>query len=256
MEGMLKQLIGRQQLQQVRTQLSNLTLASQLLEGELPEHAGQDALATINRSICVLLRMVQQCETARTLIDEDEVRLHIGNIDFARWLSEFGNKIGGILAQSKMKFNFVPPKPFFGVADQTLLQCMLVELISNAAQAGTEVSLSVCPTPKGVRFTVSDNGTGMNAEAIRQAFYPEECDCGGFGLALVRKIVSLHGGQIIPASVLGSGLRVDIVIPLRDHIPVWQLAQPQQRPVEGGFDPVLVGMSTALDKTPFYPDHL
>jgi signal transduction histidine kinase/ActR/RegA family two-component response regulator len=116
--------------------------------------------------------------------------------------------------------------------DDSRLVQVLTNLLSNAARFGstaTSVSLRADPatgTGTGTAtLSVRDNGIGMDAGLLSRVFEPfyqapqqmaRRTGGLGLGLAIVRKIVELHGGSVSAASDgAGRGSRFDVVLPLR-----------------------------------------
>jgi signal transduction histidine kinase len=69
-----------------------------------------------------------------------------------------------------------------------------------------------------IKFTISDNGCGMDPETLKKIFDPyfttKTGGVGtGMGLPTARSIVKDHGGAITVASVPGEGTQVDILLP-------------------------------------------
>jgi protein-histidine pros-kinase len=111
--------------------------------------------------------------------------------------------------------------------DQQRFKQILYNLLSNALKftddhghVGIEVTLL-----DGGRFrlVVSDDGIGIRAEDIGRLFTEfEQLDTGtarrfggtGLGLALTRKLVELHGGEIGVESDFGKGSRFGVILPL------------------------------------------
>ena len=100
----------------------------------------------------------------------------------------------------------------------------LAELITNAAHhspSGSRILLSACATTNGtpgraMQITVRDTGCGMAPATLEKAFdlfFTSRPDGTGMGLALVRRIVEKHGGQIELTSQPGAGTTVRMVIP-------------------------------------------
>ncbi|NVM78572.1 signal transduction histidine kinase/CheY-like chemotaxis protein [Duganella sp. SG902] len=109
--------------------------------------------------------------------------------------------------------------------DDSRLAQVLNNLLSNAERFGssaTVVTLEAGATQ--ARLTVSDNGIGMSEELIARVFEPfqqapqslaRRSGGLGLGLAIVRKIVELHGGQVYARSGgAGAGSQFEVVLPL------------------------------------------
>lgn len=100
--------------------------------------------------------------------------------------------------------------------DRHRLVQVVSNLLNNAAKytpPGGTITLSVAASADELQLRVSDNGIGMDADLLPHVFdlftqgerTPDRAQGGlGIGLALVRSIVQLHGGQV-SASSGGSG---------------------------------------------------
>lgn len=108
-------------------------------------------------------------------------------------------------------------------ADPALLQTCFANLILNALQAMPEGgSLVVAAAeeagrPGWVEVRVEDTGVGIPPEALDKVFEPyfTTREVGiGLGLALTRKIVEEHGGEISLASQPGRGTTARVRLPL------------------------------------------
>ncbi len=99
-----------------------------------------------------------------------------------------------------------------------LIQVMF-NLIKNAIQATPEegtVTIAAGTDSRGVLIKVSDTGSGINEEDMRRIFEPfftTKARGTGLGLALCRKIVEEHGGEITVQSATGAGTIVTISLP-------------------------------------------
>ena len=113
------------------------------------------------------------------------------------------------------------------VADPELLKTCFLNLMINAADsmpAGGTLTVSLARGEKGPNealvVTVRDSGHGMTPEEIAAAFEPyfSTKETGlGLGLALTRKIVEDHGGEIALESKPGRGTTARITLPLLPH---------------------------------------
>ncbi|WP_129670841.1 PAS domain S-box protein [Candidatus Chloroploca sp. Khr17] len=112
-------------------------------------------------------------------------------------------------------------------ADPKRLKQILVNLLSNAVKftlSGGRVSLCVeAQAGEGaIRFAVEDTGIGMEPEGIAQLFKPfmqldsslsRQHEGTGLGLALVRRLVELHGGSVTVTSEPGKGSCFTVALP-------------------------------------------
>jgi PAS domain S-box-containing protein len=133
------------------------------------------------------------------------------------------------MAQKKLQNIFFnsSPETFQLRADPRRLKQMLVNLLSNAIKFTPEggiISLSAeaDDTAKVVKFTVSDNGLGITKEDLPKLFRPfTQLDSSlsrqqagtGLGLALVQRLVDLHGGSVSVESTPGQGSSFTIILP-------------------------------------------
>jgi two-component system sensor histidine kinase RstB len=108
-------------------------------------------------------------------------------------------------------------------ADRAALQRTLGNLLSNAGRfAKTRVIVCAQSTPGATVIDVDDDGPGIPPADRQRVFQPfvrldnNAADSGvGLGLALVKRIVQRHGGQVEAlASALG-GCRIRIIWPSR-----------------------------------------
>jgi len=102
----------------------------------------------------------------------------------------------------------------------------LLNIVANALDAveGQEKPLVAVATilDEGgdwVRCTVSDNGPGIVPERLEEVFKPFVSDKGargtGLGLAVSRKVLREHGGDILVASQPGKGCKFTLSLPLK-----------------------------------------
>jgi CheY-like chemotaxis protein len=112
------------------------------------------------------------------------------------------------------------------IGDERKVKQILFNLLSNAVKVTPDkgkVSVTATKTDGVVQVVVRDTGTGIAAEDQRQIFEafqhvgkgtvgkPEGT---GLGLALTKKFVELHGGQIWVESALGQGSSFIFTLPI------------------------------------------
>jgi signal transduction histidine kinase/ActR/RegA family two-component response regulator len=115
----------------------------------------------------------------------------------------------------------------FLIADQRRLKQILVNLLSNAVKFTSKngkVTLRVSDDPARdcINFSVEDTGIGISQEDLQRLFIPftqvdssltRQHEGTGLGLALVQKLVELHGGGVAVKSEVGKGSIFTVCIP-------------------------------------------
>jgi PAS domain S-box-containing protein len=139
----------------------------------------------------------------------------------------------------------VPEVPVPANGDPTRLAQVLVNLLDNACKftpAGGTVTVTVAadPTARRCWLTVADTGAGIDAAVLAELFEPfSQADFGydrphgglGLGLALIRGLARLHGGDADAASPgAGRGATFRVWLPLADEPPA--LSRPGSNPPE------------------------
>jgi cell cycle sensor histidine kinase DivJ len=110
-------------------------------------------------------------------------------------------------------------------ADRRAIKQILVNLLSNGVKytpPGGEVRVSAQAMERGIVIRVHDTGTGIarsDLERLGQPFEQVESavvrskEGTGLGLALVKSLAAMHGGEAVLDSVLGEGTVVTVRLP-------------------------------------------
>ncbi len=110
-------------------------------------------------------------------------------------------------------------------ADKRAVKQILVNLLSNGVKftpRGGAVTLSARLIEKGIEITVRDTGTGISKRDLEKLGKPfEQAESAvtrgkegtGLGLALVKSLAALHGGEAVLESALGVGTTVKVRLP-------------------------------------------
>jgi signal transduction histidine kinase len=104
-----------------------------------------------------------------------------------------------------------------------LLGRALDNLISNAIKfsgAGGEIQIRVMPAGQSMQLSVEDRGPGVPEAELPQLFSPFyrgsnglRANGQGLGLAIVERIVQVHGGRCLAANREGGGLSMTLQLP-------------------------------------------
>ncbi len=102
----------------------------------------------------------------------------------------------------------LPPDPVFMLADELRMQQVIINLLANAAKytgRGGQINVGLEIIDERIVIKVRDNGVGISPDLLPRVFdlfQQGEKPCGskspglGIGLALVKSLVELHGGNV------------------------------------------------------------
>ncbi|MEB3231243.1 MAG: PAS domain S-box protein [Leptolyngbyaceae bacterium] len=197
----------------------------------------RDALQTVESSATHLLSLINdildvaKIESGQVALEPSDVvveQLCASSLTFVKQLALKKN------IQLKTK---IPPRLPDLWVDEIRMRQVLINLLTNAVKftpAGGIVTLAVTLTPPALdtsqppylRIAIIDTGIGIAPENISRLFQPFVQIDGalnrqhagtGLGLALVKKIVELHGGQVELTSQLGQGSCFTMALPYEAH---------------------------------------
>ena len=146
----------------------------------------------------------------------------------------------------------LPREELWVCGDAVRLSQIVANLLLNAAKftaPGGRITVSAAREDDKVRIRLSDNGIGIAAASIDSIFdlfeqsghAPDRVQDGlGIGLSLVRKLVTLHGGQVsVHSPGVGLGSTFEVVLPLDAQVPPPAIA-PVPETASGGSQRILV----------------
>jgi signal transduction histidine kinase len=207
-----------------------LTLMLGPLQDLLENDAALDAdartrLAVVNRNAARLLKLVN------TLLDF--ARIEAGRVqavyeptDLASLTADLAGVFRSAIERAglRLEVSCAPlPEPVY--VDREMWEKIVLNFLSNALKYTFNGGIRVAVRPAGgkVELIVEDTGIGVPAAEVPRLFdrfYRVEGararthEGTGIGLALVRELVGLHGGDIAVESEVGRGTRFTVSIPL------------------------------------------
>ncbi len=121
---------------------------------------------------------------------------------------------------SRIRLELSPALPRI-VGDAAQLRQVIHNLLQNAQDAMGEsaapgITVASAPAANGVRFTVTDNGSGFPEHLMQRVFEPyvtTKPKGTGLGLVIVKKIVEEHGGSVAIRNIEPRGAQVVINLP-------------------------------------------
>ncbi len=222
---------------ELRNPLAPITCAAELLGmGVTPDQA-RDAVRIIQRQARHMTGLVDDLlDVSR--VTRGLVRLRLQALDLADVARDAVEQVRPLLEERRHRIEVqieAGAHPVRG--DPMRLVQVVANLLNNAAKytdEGGQIWLSLESGPEWVLLSVRDNGVGMSAELLGHAFEPfvqeqrsyHRAQGGlGLGLALVKSLVELHGGEVHAYSD-GPGLGTQVSF----HLPrlAEQLPQPPQ----------------------------
>jgi PAS domain S-box-containing protein len=200
----------------LRAPLRALSGYSEVLLEEYGEVLGQEGRGYAERIVAVSEQMGQQIDylLQYSRISRAGLQLHPAD------LGEIAARIAGELQRGEpgRPVRFVIARPVQALADHRLIRTVLQNLLDNAwkfTSGRDDASIEFGTAPSGdaaVCYYVRDNGAGFDPAYAGKLFQPfqrlhaaRDFPGTGTGLAAVRQIVELHGGQAWAEGAAGAG---------------------------------------------------
>jgi len=217
---------------ELRNPLASLSNAVNVLQLSAPDSV--DTLyATMQRQLGLLVHLIDDLlDVAR--ISQDKLALRPVATTLEMVLEAAIESVTPLMDSTGHALQVqLPALPLPVIGDPARLSQVFSNLLSNAAkysEAGTEIALGAHVDGDRVVVTVVDQGIGLTPEHVVEIFEPfaqidtsvERARGGlGIGLTLVKRLVEMHGGDVIAHSDgLGQGSRFEVVLPLASASPV------------------------------------
>lgn len=225
---------------EIRTPINGIVGMLQLLEGSLqsPEQLEftECALQSSRRLNCLLGDILDLSR-----VEAGKMTLRSEPFDLPEVLEGLRQLFSGTAQQKGIDLrSYVDPDlPQVLEGDETRLQQILSNLVGNAIKFTDSgfVSVEVAPGGSGkdnmceVRFSVADSGVGIPEDMVENLFepftqlessYTKKFQGAGLGLSICKRLVELHGGDIVVESEEGVGSTFVVTLPfgLSDKIKI------------------------------------
>ncbi len=202
----------------------NAVQVLQLQQGENPVQ--QKARAIIERQVGQLAHLVDDLmEVSRITLGS--VQLRHDRVVVSGIVERAVETTRPLIDQHKHELTVsLPPQPIWLNADAARLEQVVVNLLVNAAKytrAGGHIWLTVQPEGDECVLQVRDTGVGIAPELLPRIFdlftqaerSPDRSEGGlGIGLALVQRLVEMHGGTVAVHSSVGQGSEFVVRLPV------------------------------------------
>lgn len=210
--------VAAQVAHEVRNPLAGLLLYSEHLkgkiDGKLPNGDAQlidkiiDTINNLTATTEQILNYARPVTLAPKKVDLNEVAR-----DATQLLS---SEIAAHSIETRLELD---SSPVTGMLDEPSIRATTLNLVLNAVQAmpaGGHLTISTSSNEGKLLMLISDTGSGMSAEQIKQIFEPFNTTKSrglGLGMPYAQKIIQQHGGQIVVESQPGKGTDVRIELP-------------------------------------------
>ncbi len=230
-----------QELEQLRNRLYQVENQTRRMErlstvGQIAEHLSKSLRTPLEeietmlrtpdlivKNPAVIKELHEQVQAALRMTDglKEYARLtelHIETVNLDDILAE---ELARIRIPENVKLTIHQPPvfpPIQGDADK--IRLVIHHLLHNALQAvqpnGGEILIRLQPRPDGVAFSISDSGPGIPSDELQLIFeplYTTQNQSFGLGLAIVQRVVEMHGGYIEVESEEEKGATFTIFLP-------------------------------------------
>lgn len=224
---------------ELRTPLNAILGWAKIAEtGDLSSEKASRAMEIISRNAVRQKQIIDDLLDVSRIIT-GKIRLNLQTVELVSVLKDSIETFIPAIEAKKIKLStaFDKEKVFIpGDADR--LHQIFWNLISNAvkfAQIGGEIGITMKDEGENVKITVSDTGEGISAEFLPFVFERFRQEDGGtnrrygglgLGLAIVRNLTEIHGGNVyVESGGLNKGATFSVKFPLPAQLSVKNLTQ-------------------------------
>jgi len=174
------------------------------------------AAASRLNTLSLVVRRTIQLET------KNQIDLFPERIDLRQFATDLLRRMRATGTTAWSRVEIRAREAVVGDWDPTAVEQVLENLLSNALKFGREapVVLTIAPEDHGVRFSVEDEGSGIESKYRERIFGRFVRDPSaraipglGIGLWVVRHLIRAHGGRLLLRSRPGKGTVVDVWLP-------------------------------------------
>jgi signal transduction histidine kinase len=211
----------------LRSPLSAIAMAAQLLERAVPDVVKDERAATlletvhrnVDRLNSLVVKVVQEEANLRATVNESVERREVKLRELVEGLI---SDLSPLAAASNLAMLNKVPVELTAFVDANMLTLIFQNLISNAITytPNGEVTIGAQEIKESgsIECWVSDNGAGIPEDRLEKVFEKLESDPDkksgmGLGLAIVKQFVEAHGGQVAVSSELGQGSTFRFTLP-------------------------------------------
>jgi PAS domain S-box-containing protein len=214
---------------ELRNPLAPLRNALYLLEADKQRQWStvDSVLPTMRRQINQLVRMVDDLLDAAR-ISQNKILVEKAVVDLKPILRAAVETVQPLISARGHRLDLdIDPRPMYVCGDSARLIQAFSNILHNAAKYTPDhgyIGVAAAPEQSEARISVHDSGQGISPELLPRVFEPfiqadqslaRSAGGLGVGLALVRRVTELHGGDVHAISAgLGKGSEFVVRLPL------------------------------------------
>ncbi len=215
---------------ELRTPVTPLTLKIQILlrllskatTQEVSRHKIGDLMSGISRDLTRIHRLIEELHEA-SLMSFGQLPLRVETFDLGLLVQNVLKSFEPILQQHDCQVHFNRAGNITGNWDRAKLEQVFTHLLTNAIKFGRQcpISVEIESIDDSVLVRIQDEGVGISEKDQKRLFerYNRTApwkEFGGIGLSLyvTKRIVEMHGGNILVESALGKGTTFTVKLPL------------------------------------------
>jgi len=216
---------------ELKTPIARLEFGIALLQSPVSEAQRNVRLDALRRDVRELDELVSEL-LALSRLEQGAMHLVLMRVTVGEWLDSVVASVANDVADRQLTLAVhADAAPAHHVCDPRLLARALLNLIRNAARyASNTITIRAEAGPAGaLRLTVEDDGPGIPEPDRARVFEPflrldasRDRHTGGFGLglAIVRRIALVHGGDVRLDAATAGGARFAVLLPAMEIPPL------------------------------------
>jgi signal transduction histidine kinase len=184
-----------------------------------PGHDGQHKLLAIALRHCDRLNRLVEQVFALARLDSASVQMRPEPVALAELAQDVATKFQGLAESAGVSLQLeIDPRAPTVVADIGMIETVLQNLLENSLRhtpPGGRIRIVVNTSTRGVETQVVDSGRGIDEDEIARLLQPFETGEGGrsgLGLAIVQRVLQLHGTKLQIARAPGGGTRAAFIL--------------------------------------------
>jgi signal transduction histidine kinase/CHASE3 domain sensor protein len=206
----------------LKAPVRSIMMYSNLLKEKFPDENQSEEAKWVNVVLKKSRQMAEMIEGLLALSRYGHLSLSKSNVDMDVLVREILEEMSSSYPAAKTDI-----RTRLGTieADPSLIRQVWINLLSNAFKFSEQVSqplidISARQNGNSTEYIIQDNGAGFESEKISDLFHvfkrlhsPQEFTGSGVGLAIVRRIIDAHGGEITASSNKGQGAIFRFTLP-------------------------------------------